>query len=241
MAYDPNSPKGHYNTSVKVPESVIEEIRQLGMEAALQKARSGEASPEFVEGVSRFYPNQWRDEDKDQYLTQGPILDQESPTGNNPVNSTPNGRSSGGSAGAEGPSPVDFASLSADAIQRGMASDGQGTKPPESNPIREAPSSGPLAGTGSPQAGPRTRGVVPGVGPEAGPKNDFLAGLFDGQGDRSNRGPLSGSRGSGSPASERPQQRGVIPGQGPVGSDGDSIVQAIAKLFQGNGKSKRYI
>lgn len=56
MAYDPQNPKGHYDTDTKVPESVIEEIRQLGMEQAIKQARSGEASPEFVEGVRRFYP-----------------------------------------------------------------------------------------------------------------------------------------------------------------------------------------
>jgi hypothetical protein len=66
-------PKSHYNRDIRVPESVIQEIRELGMEAALKKARSGTASQEFVEGVSRFYPNQWRDEDKDQYLEQGPL------------------------------------------------------------------------------------------------------------------------------------------------------------------------
>lgn len=98
MAYDPNNPKGHYDTSVKVPESVIEEIRQLGMEGAIRKASSGEASPEFIEGVRRFYPNQFQGEAQETQLPETP-----SPAGgNNPVNSTPNGRS-GGSAGVQGP------------------------------------------------------------------------------------------------------------------------------------------
>lgn len=48
--------KSHYNTDVKVPESVIEEIRKLGMAASLKKAESGGASKEFIEGVRRFYP-----------------------------------------------------------------------------------------------------------------------------------------------------------------------------------------
>lgn len=40
----------------KVSQSVIEEIRSLGMAKALQKAH-GDSSPEFKEGVKRFYPN----------------------------------------------------------------------------------------------------------------------------------------------------------------------------------------
>lgn len=122
MAYDPNNPKGHYNTDVKVPESVIEQIRQLGMEESIKAASSGNASPEFIEGVRRFYPNQFQGSSQETELPEAPSQ----PGGNNPVNSTPNGRSSfsggnnpvnstpndrssGGSAGVEGPTaPVDI-------------------------------------------------------------------------------------------------------------------------------------
>lgn len=48
--------KEHYNKTIKVPESVIKEIRELGMSSAIKKAKSGKASSEFVEGVRRFYP-----------------------------------------------------------------------------------------------------------------------------------------------------------------------------------------
>lgn len=44
------------NNTVKVPQSVIDDIKKLGMAAAIKKAKSGNASREFVEGVRRFYP-----------------------------------------------------------------------------------------------------------------------------------------------------------------------------------------
>ena len=72
MAYDPNDPKGHYDTSVTVPHSVIDEIRALGMEGAIQKAQSGNASPEFIEGVRRFYPNQFQGPEQETQLPPPP-------------------------------------------------------------------------------------------------------------------------------------------------------------------------
>lgn len=54
--YSPETPKGHYNNEVAVPEEVIQRIREMGMEQAIKEAKSGEADPEFVEGVRRFYP-----------------------------------------------------------------------------------------------------------------------------------------------------------------------------------------
>lgn len=44
------------NNTIKVPQSVIDEIRKIGMAGAIKKAKSGSASREFVEGVRRFYP-----------------------------------------------------------------------------------------------------------------------------------------------------------------------------------------
>lgn len=46
-----------WDKGTKVPQSVIDEIMQLGMENAIKKAKSGTASPEFIEGIRRFYPN----------------------------------------------------------------------------------------------------------------------------------------------------------------------------------------
>lgn len=55
--YDPNAPKSHYNLDTPVPESVIQQIRDLGMAESIKFAQSGQASPEFIEGVRRFYPD----------------------------------------------------------------------------------------------------------------------------------------------------------------------------------------
>lgn len=139
--------KSHYNTDIKVPQSVINEIQQLGMEGALKKARSGQASPEFVEGVSRFYPNDWRDEDKDQHLTQSPIPERvEAPDsqGGGPVSSpssAPSGRASSGG-------------LSADAISRRMEPKVDGIGPPNpDNAIESSPIPGTNSG-GAPVGGP---------------------------------------------------------------------------------------
>ena len=49
MVYNAEDPRGHYNTEVKVPEAVIQQIRDLGMEASVKLAESGQADPEFVE------------------------------------------------------------------------------------------------------------------------------------------------------------------------------------------------
>lgn len=56
-------PSKYQNNTVKVPESVIAEIRKLGMAAAIKKAKGGGASKEFVEGVRRFYPAAVKGED----------------------------------------------------------------------------------------------------------------------------------------------------------------------------------
>lgn len=44
-----------YDRSIKVPQSVIDEIRKSGMAASVAKARSGQASKEFLEGAKRMY------------------------------------------------------------------------------------------------------------------------------------------------------------------------------------------
>ena len=49
-------PSKYQNSTIKVPQSVIDQIKELGMAAAIKKAKSGSASKEFVEGVRRFYP-----------------------------------------------------------------------------------------------------------------------------------------------------------------------------------------
>lgn len=62
MPYDPNNPRGHYDFDVRVPESVIDQIRELGMAQSVNLAKSGSAEPEFIEGVRRFYPFAFADE-----------------------------------------------------------------------------------------------------------------------------------------------------------------------------------
>lgn len=44
----------------KVSQTDVEEIRRIGMEAALKKYQSGEGSDSFNEAVKRFYPNMQR-------------------------------------------------------------------------------------------------------------------------------------------------------------------------------------
>lgn len=45
----------------KVSQSTVDELRKNGMAANLKKAKSGEASAEFVEAVRRFYPSAFKD------------------------------------------------------------------------------------------------------------------------------------------------------------------------------------
>lgn len=54
--------RAHYDFDVRVPESVIDQLREYGMEESIRLAKSGQASPEFVEGARRFYPMAFQDE-----------------------------------------------------------------------------------------------------------------------------------------------------------------------------------
>lgn len=54
--------RAHYDFDVSVPQSVIDQIREYGMEASVRMAKSGTAPPDFVEGVRRFYPMAFQDE-----------------------------------------------------------------------------------------------------------------------------------------------------------------------------------
>ena len=72
VGYDPTNPKGHYNTDLKVPQSVIDQIVEMGMAEALRAAQSPDASPEFVEGVNRFFPNQVAQQAQDDIVVPSP-------------------------------------------------------------------------------------------------------------------------------------------------------------------------
>lgn len=44
-----------YDRTIRVPQSKIDEIKRMGMKAAIERANSGSADREFVEGARRFY------------------------------------------------------------------------------------------------------------------------------------------------------------------------------------------
>lgn len=58
-----------YDRSVRVSQSVIDEIKKIGMKAAIEKANSGSAGLEFREGAKRMYggrvnaPAKWSESD----------------------------------------------------------------------------------------------------------------------------------------------------------------------------------
>lgn len=46
-----------YDRKIKVKQSTVDSMKQLGMAKALEKANSGSADGEFVEAAKRFYGN----------------------------------------------------------------------------------------------------------------------------------------------------------------------------------------
>lgn len=87
IGYGPSATErehGHFqkNRDIRVPQSVIDEIRKLGMAKSIKKAQDPTTSEEFREGVRRFYPGfAFRAEERaapggveslDETVTEGP-------------------------------------------------------------------------------------------------------------------------------------------------------------------------
>lgn len=68
MAYD------RYDRSIKVGQSVIDQIKKMGMGAALAKAKSGTAGAEFTDGARRFYGGKVGGTDTSRTATPAPAL-----------------------------------------------------------------------------------------------------------------------------------------------------------------------
>lgn len=77
--------KSHYSDNIQVSEGTLDELRSLGMAASIQKAMSGNASPEFMEAVRRFYPQVVQQLDQ----TQMGRMHENVPQGGGPVEQAP--------------------------------------------------------------------------------------------------------------------------------------------------------